>query len=202
MTSHADSLPDDIEALRAFALQMIAERDAAIAQNDRLRHLLRKANAALYGSKSEQLAKLAPDQLQLALEDIEQAIAKNDAVEEKRGTPAPTNRKTNRGTLPAHLPRIHETIAPDDTNCPCCQAPMHVIGEETAERLDVIPTQYRVIVTHRPKLACRACEKIVQAPAREHLIKSGIPTEAMVASVLVAKYGWHLPLGWAMRPPS
>ena len=28
----------------------------------------------------------------------------------------------------------------------------------------------------------------------EHLIKSGLPTEAMVASVLVAKYGWHLPL--------
>jgi transposase len=103
-------------------------------------------------------------------------------------------RKANRGALPAHLPRLHETIAPEDTNCPCCRAPMHVIGEETSERLDVIPAQYRVIVTHRPKLACRACEKIVEAPAPEHLIKSGIPTEAMVASVLVAKYGWHLPL--------
>jgi transposase len=34
----------------------------------------------------------------------------------------------------------------------------------------------------------------VEAPAPEHLIKSGLPTEAMVASVLVAKYGWHLPL--------
>jgi hypothetical protein len=34
----------------------------------------------------------------------------------------------------------------------------------------------------------------VQAPAPEHLIKSGLPTEAMVASVVVAKYGWHLPL--------
>ena len=68
------------------------------------------------------------------------------------------------------------------------------IGEETSERLDVIPAQFRVIVTHRPKYACRACEKIVEAPAPEHLIKSGIPTEAMVASVLVAKYGWHLPL--------
>ena len=71
---------------------------------------------------------------------------------------------------------------------------MHVIGEETSERLDVIPAQYRVIVTHRPRLACRACERIVEAPAPEHLIKSGLPTEAMVASVLVAKYGWHLPL--------
>jgi transposase len=72
---------------------------------------------------------------------------------------------------------------------------MHVIGEETSERLDVIPAQFRAIVTHRPKYACRACEQaVVQAPALERLIKGGLPTEAMVASVLVAKYAWHLPL--------
>ena len=72
---------------------------------------------------------------------------------------------------------------------------MHAIGEDTAERLDVIPAQFRVIVTHRPKYACRACEEaVVQAPAPERLIKGGLPTEAMVASVLVAKYAWHLPL--------
>src|SRR5580693_5577423 len=198
----SDSLPGDIEGLRAFAIQTIAERDAAIAErdeaiarNDQLRHLLHKANDALYGSKSERLAKLPPDQLNLALEDIEQAIAKNEAVEEKKVPDAPRpRRKANRGCLPAHLPRLHETLAPKDTNCPCCRAPMHVMGEETSERLDVIPAQFRVIVTHRPKYACRACEKIVEAPAPEHLIKSGIPTEALVASVLVAKYGWHLPL--------
>jgi transposase len=41
----------------------------------------------------------------------------------------------------------------------------------------------------------RACEQaVVQAPAPERLIKGGLPTEAMVASVLVSKYAWHLPL--------
>ena len=51
------------------------------------------------------------------------------------------------------------------------------------------------MVTHRPKYACRACEQaVVQAPAPERLIKGGLPTEAMVAHVLVAKYAWHLPL--------
>jgi transposase len=209
MASLADSLPDDVHALRAMALAVIAERDAAIAErdtaiverdeaiarNDRLRHLLHKANDALYGSKSERLAKLPPDQLNLALEDIEQAIAKNDAVEEKKVPDATRpRRKANRGSLPAHLPRLHETLVPEDTNCPCCRAPMHAIGEETSERLDVIPAQFRVIVTHRPKYACRGCEKIVETAAPEHLIKSGLPTEAMVAHVLVAKYGWHLPL--------
>ena len=70
---------------------------------------------------------------------------------------------------------------------------MHVIGEESSERLDVVPAQFHVIVTHRPKYACRACEKIVEAAAPEHLIKSGLPTEAMVV-IPAAKYGWHLPL--------
>jgi transposase len=195
-----DSLPDDIDALRALALSAMAERDAAIAErdrlidlNDRLRHLLRKAQG--FEAKSERLAKLDPDQLNLALEDLEQAIAKTEAVEEKaKIADASRKRRVNRGALPAHLPRIHETVAPADASCPCCKTPMHVIGEEASERLDVIPAQYRVIVTHRPKLACRSCERIVEAPAPEHLIKSGLPTEAMVASVLVAKYGWHLPL--------
>ena len=72
---------------------------------------------------------------------------------------------------------------------------MHVIGEDTAERLDKIPAQYQVIVTHRPKYGCRACEgAIVQAPAPERLIKSGIPTENLVAAVVVDKYAWHNPL--------
>ncbi len=46
----ADSLPDDVNALRALALNAIAERDAALAERDRLiamneklRQLLRKA---------------------------------------------------------------------------------------------------------------------------------------------------------------
>jgi transposase len=197
--SLADSLPDDIEALRAFALTIITERDAAtaerdrlIAENDRFRHLLRQLQRMQFGKKSE---KLDPDQFDLALEDIEAAIAKSDAFEEKKAKGSPRKREGNRGSLPAHLPRVHVTIKPDDTNCPCCRAPMHGIGEETSERLDVIPAQFQVIVTHRPKYACRACEgTVVQLPAPERLIKGGMPTEAMVAHVLVAKYGWHLPL--------
>src|SRR5262249_46952499 len=94
-------------------------------------------------------------------------------------------RGANRGALPAHLPHVDVTIEPGDTNCPCCRAPMHVIGAETSKRLDIVPAQFRVIVTHRPKYACRACtDGVVQAPAPERLIKGGLPTEAMVAHVL------------------
>jgi hypothetical protein len=91
----------------------------------------------------------------LALEDVEQAVAGREAAEDKKdpagGRARAEKRRTNRGALPAYLPHVDVTIAPEDTNCPCCREPMHVIGEETSKRLDVIPAQFRVIVTHRPK---------------------------------------------------
>jgi transposase len=59
----------------------------------------------------------------------------------------------------------------------------------------MIPAQLKVIVTRRPKYACRACTgEVSQAPAPERLIENGIPTEALVAHVLVAKYADHTPL--------
>ena len=69
------------------------------------------------------------------------------------------------------------------------------MGEDVSERLDVVPAQFRVIVTRRPKYACRSCEEVVvQAPAPARLVEGGIPTEATVAHVLVAKYADHRPL--------
>jgi transposase len=203
VSENTDHIPTDVAVLQARLAMVLAERDAAIAerdqalaQNHRLQHLLHQLQRMQFGPRSE---KLDPDQLSLAFEDIEQAIAATEATADKRDLAGAREhaerRRTNRGALPAHLPRVHVTIAPEDTNCPCCRAPMHVIGEDAAERLDVIPAQFRVIVTHRPKYACRACEQaVVQAGAPERLIKGGLPTEALVASVLVAKYAWHLPL--------
>ena len=197
------SLPEGIDALRALVLATMSERDALAlerdtlqTQNDRLRHLLLQLRRLHFGPRSERLPE---EQLQLGFEAIEQAIAKADAEAEKRDPELrkdnAAKRRASRGALPAHLPRIEVTLAPDDTACPCCRAAMTVIGEDTSERLDVIPAQFRVIVTKRPKLACRSCTGIVvQAPAPARLIEGGIPTEAMIAHVLVARYADHLPL--------
>lgn len=52
-----------------------------------------------------------------------------------------------------------------------------------------------MIVTRRPKYACRSCTNgVVQAPAPARQIPGGMPTEATVAHVLVSKYADHLPL--------
>ena len=58
-----------------------------------------------------------------------------------------------------------------------------------------MPAKLRVIVTRRPKYACRRCtDGVVQAPAPNRLIEGGLPTEMLVADVLVSKYADHLPL--------
>jgi hypothetical protein len=67
--------------------------------------------------------------------------------------------------------------------------------EDVSERLDIVPAHLRVLVIRRPKYACRACEDgVVQAPAPARLIEGGVPTDATVAHVLVAKYADHLPV--------
>jgi transposase len=191
-----EELPADPQALQALVRELIAERDAVMARCEKLEHLLRVARNAQYGRSSE---KLNRDQLELTLEDVEQAIAEIEAGEGKE-SPAKSReraakRRANRGALPEHLPRIVETIAPESTVCPCCGEAMHEIGADESQRLDVVPAQFRVIVTRRLKFACRACPgSLVQAPAPERLIKGGLPTERLVAHVLAAKYQWHLPL--------
>jgi transposase len=185
----ADSLPDDAGLLKAM---LIAER----MESERLRQIIREFQRHRFGRRSESLPE---DQLQLALEDIEQEAAAGQATSEQTN-PAErkvraARRRTNRGALPAHLPRVETVVDVTSTVCPCCAGTLHRIGEDVSERLDIMPAQFRVLVVRRPKYACRACtDVVVQAPAPARLIEGGLPTEATVAQVLVSKFADHLPL--------
>jgi transposase len=68
------------------------------------------------------------------------------------------------------------------------------LGEDSDEILDVLPVQWRVIRTIRPKYSCRACEKIVQAPARAKAVARGKASFGTLAHVVVSKFDHHLPL--------
>jgi transposase len=187
---------DKVEALSSRCDSVTAERDALVEQNERLRHLLLKLQRRQFGRKSE---RLTDKQLQFAFEEIGVTLAENAAAAGKRSPAAreqqKQRRRAGRGRLPAHLPEIEQVLAPEATTCPCCQGPLVEIGCDTAKRLDVIPAQFRTLVTRRPKLACRACPGIVlQAPAPARLVEGGMPTEATVAHILVSRYADHLPL--------
>jgi transposase len=187
-------LPDDIDVLKAMILASDGREERHIDRISQLEKLLADFKRALFGAKSE---KVDPGQFELALEDIETAVESIQAAEEAEdrlmvGKPRP--RRANRGALPKHLPRVEEVIEPETLVC-ACGSERHVIGEDVSERLNIIPAQFQVIVTRRPKYACRSCEEgIIQAPAPAHLIPGGMPTEAVVAHVLVSKYADHLPL--------
>ena len=165
-------------------------------RNRRLEHLVRELRRAMFGKKSE---KLHPDQLLLAFEELEGALAEAEADAPASTTPTPRAKRPaaerNLGHLPAHLPRIEQVIEPESILCPCGCGEMAKIGEDRTERLDIVPAQLQVIVTVRPKYACRNCEEgVTQAPAPAHLIEGALPTEGMLAHVLVSKFADHLPL--------
>lgn len=199
MLMEAD-LPDDVEALRALVLEQARELDvlkAFRAEVERLKAIIDALQRHRFGRRSEQLD---PDQFELALEEVETALAEAEHARDKASrTPAERPRKANRGSLPAHLERIEQIVDVEEVDgiraCPCCGGALHQIGEDVAERLDVVPTTFRVLVTRRPRYGCRSCESaIVQAPAPARIVEGGIPTEALIAQVLAAKYADHLPL--------
>ena len=212
-----DDLPDDAATLKAMivatraendrldakrqclahdARVLAAEVDRLTARNERLDHIVSVLRRAQFGRRSE---KIDADQIELALEDIETQHgaedAAADAAEPIVKAERTSTRRTNRGRLPKHLPREEIIIDPPTKACPCCGGNLHLIGEDVSERLDRVPARLRVIVTRRPKYACRDCtDGVVQASAPNRLIGGGIPTEALVADVLVSKYADHLPL--------
>src|SRR5918992_84512 len=181
---------------------LLAQTQAALADSEearrRLEAILTDLRRERFGAKSE---KLSRDQFSLALEDVELAQGVLEAAQEKAaailkgkagGRRAAPRR--NRGRLPAHLPRVERIIEPESTLCPCGCGEMTKIGEDVSERLDVVPAQLRVLVTRRPRYACRRCAgAVTQAHAPEHVVPGGLPTEALIAEVLVAKFGDHLP---------
>src|ERR1700727_1246264 len=126
----SDALPDDPIMLKAM---LLAER----VQNERLRHIIRDLQRHRFGRRAETLPE---DQMLLGLEDVEQTAASDAetadqlALAERAARGA--KRRTNRGSLPAHLPRLEIVVDIDDRTCPCCQGELHRIGEDKSERLD------------------------------------------------------------------
>ena len=185
------------DALAAEKACLAGENEAQAERIRRLKHLNLELVRLLYGKRSE---KLTADERQLAFEDLEGASAEVEA-EAAAGNPSPPRAPKkprparNLGHLPEHLPRIEQVIEPESTLCPCGCGEMVKIGEDRTERLDIVPAQLRVIVTVRPKYACRSCEQgVTQAPAPAWLIEGGLPTEGTIAHVLVSKYADHCPL--------
>jgi transposase len=193
MPFDATSLPRDPDRLIEI---IVALQD----RNAHLEGMVAALKRTVYGPRSEKLiAETA--QLPLDLDDLifsePSTAANDDAVgpqPARPSSPRPTAAR-NIGALPKHLPRYEVMIEPESDVCPCCGGTMHVIGEDVSEQLDVIPAVLRVKRIRRPRYGCRSCESaVVQAKAPPRLVENGMATTALVTSIVVGKFAWHLPL--------
>jgi transposase len=214
-----DPLPDDLAAAHAMlhaeraarrtAETRLAERDAAIARQDgevaalrleieRLKLLLAKARRERYGQSSERGARLV-EQLELRLADLEETQAEEETSAELAAPPAQreararSGRRPARRPLPENLPR-ERIVYPAPCSCPRCGGPVRKLGEDVTESLECEPRRWKVVEHVREKVSCRACEAVSQPPAPSHPIARGRAGPNLLALVLAAKYGQHLPL--------
>jgi transposase len=201
VTTPADApLPDDVETLKAL---LLAERQAYGAKVrdqalliEQLKHQIARLRHERFGQSSERRALL--DQLESQLFELEEAQAQAETAQEIAApqsvtVPSFERRKPSRRPLPEHLP--HErVVCPMPPACPYCGGALHRLGEDVTETLELVPRQWKVIQHVREKHSCRSCEKITQPPAPSHPIARGRVGPGLLAHVLFAKYGLHLPL--------
>src|SRR3712207_6379953 len=165
-----------------------------------LKLLIARLKRDRYGASSERGRKLI-DQLELELGELVAAASEDATKAEKaadqegrtRHPDGPLRGQPVRAPLPAHLPR-ERVVIPGPTACPCCGGKLSKLGEDITETLEVEPIKWRVVQTVRERFSCRSCETVTQPPAPFHPIARGRAGPNLLAMILEAKFGQHLPL--------
>jgi transposase len=186
--------------------RLIAVRDAELyaktLQIEQLKAQLAVLRRARFGRSSEKLDREI-EQLELLIGEFEEGLAESEAGTAQADDKKPAsqarakperNKPTGRKPLPAHLPREQITHAPQGA-CSCCGGTvLRKIGDDVTEVLEYVPSAFKVVQHVRPKMSCRACETIMQAPLPSFPIERGRPGPGLLAHVAVAKYADGLPL--------
>jgi transposase len=204
LVSHAaDSLPTDLAAAHVLIVSQRAALRAAESELksgrleiEKLKYQIAKLKHEQYGQSSERGVVL--EQLELKLAELEEDASQAETAAQLAAGPKIKvhgfeRRKPTRRPLPAHLPR-ERIVYPSPSTCRCCGGALHKLGEDVTETLEMIPRQWKVIEHVREKFSCRTCEQITQPPAPSHPIARGRAGPWLLAHILFAKYGLHLPL--------
>ena len=199
MSRAAADLPEDPAELRRFAAALAAEVRAKTLMIEKLKMQLAILRRARFGRSSEKLDRDI-EQLELLIGDMEESDAERHARESMTSSatqpsaPATAKKPSVRAPLPEHLPL--ETIVHEaPCVCPTCGGTRFGrIGDEERDVLEYVASHFKRVRHVRPKMSCRACETIVQAPMPTLPIERGRPGPALLAHVIVSKYCDHLPL--------
>jgi transposase len=180
-----------LEAEFATQRQQLAEQgDELRTRSDQIEHLkllVEKLRRTIFGKKSEKIV-VQLEQFELELEELETTQAAAETIADGVRPEAAPQARPKRKPLPAHLPRQAVTHTPEHTCCPDYGGSLKQFGEDVSEQLEYVPESFKVIRHVRPKFACTACERVVEAPAPSRPIERGLAGPALLAHVLVSKF--------------
>ena len=134
-------------------------------------------------------------------EQAEQTQA-GSCVAEKQEIKSYVRKKPGRKPIDPNLPRREKVIDIPETEKTCaCGVQMSRIGEETSEKVEIIPPSMYVLKTIRPKYACRGCEGTEEeekpvvriAPVPPAIIPRSIASASLLSYCFIQKYQDHLP---------
>ena len=185
------------------------ERQTGIAEQWRQRHAELEAR---YEHLKEEYRLLVYKRFACSSEQLDESqaelFAESEENDERSGTEKEitvaghTRKRRGRKPLDEKLPRVEilHDIDEEEKRCACGHE-LSRIGEETSERLQVIPEQIYVERHIRPKYACHHCEgsadeekaAVRVAPATPSMIPGSIVTPGLLAFILVNKFCDHLP---------
>src|SRR6202453_2900287 len=197
MSRSVADLPEDPAELRRFAASLAAEVHAKTLLIEKLRRQLSCLRRARFGRSSEKLDREI-EQLELLLGNIEEDDAerevRTEASDGEASSALPSKKPSVRTPLPDHLP-LETVMHEAPCVCPTCGATKFGrIGADERMVLEYVPSHFKRVLHMRPKMSCRACETVVQAPMPTLPIEKGRPGPVLLAHVLVSKYCDHLPL--------
>lgn len=181
-------LREAVEAIGLVEADLEA-RDATLKTQglriEKLEHEVARLRRLQHGRSSE---RQDIDQLRLLFEDP--APANDDEVHSSVAPKSPPRRGA-RAPLSAALPR--RTIDHIAQRKCDCTGPLAEISSDVTEVLNYIPARFEVLRHCRPRLACRRCERIVQAPAPALPIPKARASSPLLAHMIVSRFADHQP---------
>lgn len=152
--------------------------------------------ALLLEELAAQLSAEGEPALDVESEAREDAVLEHDIEEEEKARPA--KRPERRcGWRTRNVPReVHPmAVAPEERTCSHCGRPKRKISVDVSRELDYVPGYFVEREYHREKWACGRCKRgVSMAPLPPKVMARSAASPALLAHIVVSKYGDHTPL--------